>query len=100
MLGHRMDIYGICSACLKSRTRLIPLSRAKQGEHLVLEEFTGGTNARMRLLSMGLKVGDPVEVITCDPKGQLVITSGNKRYAIGRGLAGKVLARSPEKEGS
>ncbi|MFZ5564207.1 MAG: transcriptional repressor [Thermodesulfobacteriota bacterium] len=100
MLGHRMDIYGICSACLKNRARLIPLSRAKQGEHLVIESFTGGTNSRMRLLSMGLKTGDPVEVITCDPRGQVVIASGNKRYAIGRGLAGKVLARSADEQTS
>ena len=93
MLGHRMDIYGICADCLKNRIRVIPLSRARQGEHLVIDEFTGGTNARMRLMSMGLKTGDPVEVITSDPKGQVVIASGNKRYAIGRGLAGKVMAR-------
>ncbi|OQX62685.1 MAG: Fur family transcriptional regulator [Desulfococcus sp. 4484_241] len=96
MLWHRMEIYGICSGCLKNRARIMPLSRAKKGERLIIEEFTGGTNARMRILSMGLKTGDAVEIITSSPRGQVVVMSKKRRYAIGRGLAEKILVKSQE----
>src|SRR6056297_2879607 len=62
LLQHKLEIYGICADCLAEREFVVPLVRAKQGEKVVIESFTGGSNARMRLLSMGLKVGDMLEV--------------------------------------
>ncbi len=64
ILQHRMEIYGICSDCLKDRIQLMPLTLAKDGEKLVLKDFSGGASARMRLLSMGLRIGDRIEVIS------------------------------------
>ena len=37
MLQHRMEIYGICSECLKDRIQLMPLTMARAGEKLVLK---------------------------------------------------------------
>jgi Fur family transcriptional regulator, ferric uptake regulator len=91
MLQHKMEIYGICSACLKDRMRMMPLAIAKQGERLEIKDFSGGLNARMRLLTMGLRVGDRVEVVTNQNQGQLVIAVDFKRFVLGRGLAQKVL---------
>ncbi len=93
MLQHRMEIYGICADCLSQRDMVVPLVRAKQGEKVTIEEFSGGSNARMRLMSMGLRAGDVLDVITSDTTGQLVVATGNKRYAIGRGLAKKIQVR-------
>jgi Fur family ferric uptake transcriptional regulator len=45
----------------------------------------------MRLLTMGLRIGDPIEVITNQKKGQVVIAADFKRYALGRGLAEKIM---------
>ncbi len=84
MLQHKMEIYGICSECLKDRTRLISLVTAKQGERLVIKEFVGGSASHMRLLSMGLRIGDEVEVVTNFNKGQLVIALDYNRLAPGR----------------
>jgi Fur family ferric uptake transcriptional regulator len=64
---------------------------ARQGEHLIIKDFTGGAGARMRLLTMGLRVGDELDVITSPSKGQMVIAVDCRRYVIGRGLAQKVL---------
>ena len=64
MLQHRMEIYGICSDCAKERVKLMPLVKAKAGEHVVIAEITGGSRARMRLSSMGLREGDTMEVVT------------------------------------
>jgi Fur family ferric uptake transcriptional regulator len=91
MLQHKMEIYGICSECLKDRVKLMPLVNAKQGEKLEIKDFTGGSDARMRLLSMGLRMGDTIYVISNLGTGQLVVAADNKRYALGRGLAKKIL---------
>ena len=91
MLQHKMEIYGICAQCLKERIQLMPLIMAKPGERLVLKEFSGGVGARMRLLSMGLRLGDEIEVITNNSQGQLAIAADYKRYVLGRGLAQKIL---------
>jgi Fur family ferric uptake transcriptional regulator len=91
MLQHKMEIYGICSTCLKDRIQLMPLVGAKQGERLEIKDFTGGAKARMRLSTMGLRVGDKLDVVTNLNKGQLVVAVDYKRYVLGRGLANKIL---------
>jgi Fur family ferric uptake transcriptional regulator len=91
MLQHKMEIYGICSQCLKDHIQLMPLILAKQGERLEIKEFTGGASARIRLLSMGLRVGDKIDIITNLNKGQMVVAVDYNRYVLGRGLAQKIL---------
>ena len=96
MLQHKMEIYGICSKCLKKRMDFIPLMAARQGERLIIKNFTGGAGSRMRLMSMGLRVGDEVDIITNLNQGQLVIAVENKRLVMGRGLAEKIMVRSAD----
>lgn len=91
MLQHKMEIYGICAECLKDRALVMPLQLARPGERLVIKQISGGAGARMRLLTMGLRIGDPIEVITNQNKGQVVIAADFKRYALGRGLAEKIM---------
>ena len=93
MLQHKMEIYGICSQCLKDRSRLIPLDMAKPGERLRIEKITGGASARMRLLTMGLREGDEIEIITNNGQGQVVVAVEFQRYALGRGLVQKILVQ-------
>jgi Fur family ferric uptake transcriptional regulator len=97
MLQHKMDIYGICFECLKERIHLMQLIMAKQGERLVIKEFTGGTASRLRLMTMGLRVGDEIDVVTNHGKGQVVIAAGSKRFVLGRGLAQKISVRPMNK---
>ena len=91
MLQHKMEIYGICSNCLKDHIQPMPLVNAKQGERFEITDFTGGATARMRLSSMGLRIGDKIDVINNLDKGQLVIAVAQQRYVLGRGLAKKIL---------
>jgi Fur family transcriptional regulator, ferric uptake regulator len=93
MLQHKMEIYGICSHCLKDRNKVIPLDMAKPGERLIIEDITGGDSARMRLMTMGLRQGDEIEVITNNGQGQVVIALEFQRLALGRGLAQKILVQ-------
>ena len=91
MLQHKMEIYGVCSECQKKQAKQIPLSLAKPGEKLVIKDFSGGANSRMRLLTMGLRIGDTIEIITNQGSGQLVVSLDFNRYVIGRGMAEKIL---------
>jgi len=97
MLQHKMDIYGICAACLKERVRVLTLDTAKQGEKLIIKDILGGAGVRMRLLTMGLRQGDQIDVVTNISKGQLVIAVEGKRFVLGRGLAQKLLVQPVEK---
>lgn len=47
----------------------------------------------MRLITMGLRPGDVLDVITNLSDGQIVVALDGKRYALGRGLASKVLVK-------
>ena len=91
-----MEIYGICSHCLGDRKQLLPLALARQGEQLTIEDITGGMNMRMRLSTMGLRVGDNIGVITNNGRGQLVVGVDQKRYVLGRKMARRILVQLRE----
>jgi Fur family ferric uptake transcriptional regulator len=99
LLQHKMELYGICSQCMSQRRELLPLSDAPGGERLVIARLDGGPMARARLMAMGLRMGDEVDVITNSGQGQLVIGVDYKRIVLGRGLAQKLLVQvKPNKE--
>jgi Fur family transcriptional regulator, ferric uptake regulator len=90
LLQHKMELYGICRRCLDRRDILISLDNARKGERLVIKGFAGGGTSRLRLLSMGLRIGDEIEIISNVSKGQMVVAADFKRLVIGRGLAQKI----------
>jgi Fur family ferric uptake transcriptional regulator len=90
MLQHKMEIYGICSACMKNRNNLVSLSRAKQGEKLIIKEFDTGKNMQLRISSMGLKIGDKIEIVSSGFGGQVVIATSENRLVLGKGMAEKI----------
>ncbi len=94
LLQHKMEMYGICSQCMAQRQELIPLADAPKGDRLVISRIDGGPRMIGRLMAMGLRIGDTVEVITNSGKGQLVIGVDYKRLVLGRGMAQKLMVRS------
>lgn len=98
LLQHKMELYGLCRQCLNRRDLLYTLDNAKRGERLMIKGFLGGVKARLRLLTMGLRMEDEIEVITNMHTGQLVIGLDYKRLVIGRGLAEKIQV-SPVSDG-
>ena len=98
MLQHKMEIYGICSECLKNRIQIMPLVMARPGERLIIKDITGGTGARMRLLSMGLRLKDEIEIVTNPKQGQIVVAVDLKRFILGRGLAQKIMVQPAERK--
>lgn len=68
----------------------MPLMLAKPGERLRISDLQGCSKMQKRLTDMGLRVGDVIEVITSQGRGQFVIALENKRYILGRGLSSKI----------
>lgn len=91
MLQHRMEIYGLCGECLAQRAPLMPLAITKPGERVEVREITTGIGGKSRLASMGLRVGDKLEVISNDGHGRLILGHDCSRLAMGRGMAEKIL---------
>lgn len=91
MLLHKMEIYGICPECMSGQDGRLPLDLAKPGDRLIIKKYTGGKSFTMRLVNMGLRIGDTVEVLTNSGKGQVVIAAGFSRYVLGRGMSQKIL---------
>ena len=99
LLQHKMELYGICAQCMSQRRQLLPLSEAPVGERLRVARVEGGPMARARLMAMGLRMGDEIDVITNSGQGQLVIGLDYKRIVLGRGLARKLVVQvKPAKE--
>lgn len=90
MLNHRMEIYGICDICIEKRLPSFILSHAREGEKLIIDDLAGCKNSRKRLLDIGVKPGDIVDVISNYGSGHIVIACEGKRYMIGRGLSEKI----------
>ncbi len=97
MFQHRMELYGICTDCQSERLQSMPLTATRTGEKVVIKDISGGSSARMHLLSMGLRMGDELEVISNNGQGQLTVAVDYSRYVLGRGLARKIVVKSVDK---
>jgi Fur family ferric uptake transcriptional regulator len=99
LLQHKMELYGLCRQCRDTRELLYPLDAAKRGERVVIRDFVGGATARLRLLTMGLRIDDEIEVVTNLSPGQIVVAVDYKRLVIGHGLARKIVVSPVVKAG-
>jgi len=98
MLQHKMEIYGICHTCLTDRKQLIPLAVAREGEKLRIKALSGGKGMQMHLTAMGLRIEDPIMMISNTNKGQLVVALDQKRYVLGREMAHKILVQIDDQQ--
>jgi len=100
MLQHKMEIYGLCSACLAKRRPLLPLAMAKNGESVIIKEIRGGREMIGRLAAMGFRPGDILEVINNNGKGRMIVGHECSRLALGRGIAQKIMVSlAPQGQG-
>jgi ferrous iron transport protein A len=69
----------------------LPLALASEGERLRIVSLRGGRGFHEKLVSMGLNVGDEIEVIQRRGGGTVMIAKGGIRYGLGGGMAQKIL---------
>ncbi len=93
MLQHKLEIYGICSKCMEERNTIVSLHKARQGEKLIVKDFEAGKNMQMRISSMGLKIGDAIEIVSVGFGGQMVIAARDNRLVLGKGIAEKIMVQ-------
>ncbi len=91
ILQHRMDLYGICSKCIKNKKKKFLLSDASEGEILIIKKIIAKKKTLMYLYSLGIKIGDTVELIMNSSKKHIVIALESKRIIISYSLSRKII---------
>ncbi|WP_048150879.1 FeoA family protein [Palaeococcus ferrophilus] len=71
----------------------VRLSQLGENEGGVVVDIVGGPRARSKLTSIGIVPGARVRVLRINPHGPIILAVDNARFAIGRGLADKVIVR-------
>jgi Fe2+ transport system protein FeoA len=106
MLRHSLRIEGICADCqgaVKATAIVpeqkyavapnLPLTMIANGEAVEVVKIRGGRKANQRLASMGIRVGDQIEVIQNTFSGPITIRSRDSRLALGHGMAHKIIVK-------
>ncbi|MCK4799090.1 MAG: transcriptional repressor [Spirochaetes bacterium] len=110
LLKHSLLIVGICPECLGKKElieeyefqkedkgldkeRILPLSMIPAGEKVKVVEFHGGKHFSHRLISMGLNIGDSVEVISNNFQGPFLLKIKNTRLGLGHGMTHRILVK-------
>ena len=70
---------------------VLPLGFLQTGRDAVIKDFDGGRGLRQRLTEIGLVRGTRVRVVKNDMGGPLIVSIGEGRLAIGRGMALKIM---------
>lgn len=68
----------------------LPLSMATAGVPLRISAITGGCGLLRKVTEMGLNAGAEIE-IRQQERGSVVVCRGQTRYAIGAGMAHKIM---------
>ena len=68
-----------------------PLPMLPEGKEGTVVEVNGGQRAAMRLIEMGFNPGTRVRIMKSHPPGPLIVAVNSTRYAIGRGIAMKIM---------
>jgi len=72
---------------------LVPIALVREGEVVRIAGLTGGMGVRRKMIDLGLAPGVIVNVVRNSfYGGPLILEYGGTKLAIGRGLAGKILA--------
>lgn len=71
-------------------TPTLPLSMAQAGVRLRIAAIAGGCGLMRKITEMGLNTGTEIE-IRQQERGSVVVCRGQTRYAIGAGMAHKIM---------
>jgi Fe2+ transport system protein FeoA len=69
----------------------IPLTLAEAGQRVRVAAISGGCGAAEHLADLGLLRGAEIQVVRPSTGGPVLIAHKNARFALGRGLANKIV---------
>ena len=110
LLKHSLLIVGICPECLKRGESLdeyilqkedkgidnqdiVPLSMISTDEKVKIVDIQGGKHLHHRLISMGINIGETIEVVSNNFQGPFLIKTNNTRIGIGHGITHKIMVK-------
>ena len=67
----------------------VPLSSIQPGTMVCIQRIDGGRGMLSRLRDMGIVEGDNIRVLN-NLKGSILVSSGNLRFAVGRGMSPRI----------
>ena len=76
---------------LSMQQSTVPLSVVSSGERVKVSGIAGGANARKKLLDLGIRPGEMIEVISGHKNHPFLVRVGDSRVMIGWGMVEKVL---------
>ncbi|MEW5919651.1 MAG: FeoA domain-containing protein [Bacillota bacterium] len=77
---------------------VLPLSFLPGGQKATIKDIAGGPGMRRRLTELSFVRGVVVRVIRNDNWGPLIVSLGNGRLVIGRGMAHKIMVEVSDSE--
>ncbi|PRY22578.1 ferrous iron transport protein A [Aliiruegeria haliotis] len=77
----------------------MPLALTSLGDLLEVTAVAGGRAMQRRLGDLGVAVGQTLEVVQKGSGGQMVVAVGDARFALGQGMAQKILVTPSRKQG-
>lgn len=69
---------------------MMPLAMVEEGKKVRIIKIVGGRGLVLRLLNMGIREGEIIEVIS-NNRGPVLISIGSSRFALGLGMAHRIL---------
>lgn len=77
----------------------MPLTMLSEGNGCRVKEIRAGQNLKRRLVEMGFTPSSPIRLIGCE-RGRLLVNVNGVRYALGRGMAMKIIVEPDSFEGA
>jgi ferrous iron transport protein A len=74
-----------------SHARLFPLALAAEGDKVRICFLRAGKRLEKRLIEMGLNLETELEVVQRHSNGAVVVARGGMRFALGAGMAHKIM---------
>ncbi|MBW1658912.1 MAG: ferrous iron transport protein A [Deltaproteobacteria bacterium] len=71
----------------------IPLPFAPFGKDVEVVHIKGGEGMRRRLMDMAIYPGARVKLLSSFGRGRIVVQVGEARFALGRGIAYRIIVR-------
>ena len=92
-LDHRLVIYGLCPSCRRRRHDGLPLAETKVGETVVVVDFSGSDDLKIRLRDLGLRRGARLKILG-EQSGSIIVLFDGCRLAMGPELASGLVVRA------
>lgn len=77
----------------------VPLTELRDGQSGIVVQLNGGCGFQEHMVAMGIRVGAKIRIVRGSRNGPVLVATGDARFAIGNGMAEKVVILRTKGEG-